>query len=449
MAQIMRFMILLAACVNSCDAVLRQRKPSTQRDAVDYSFERFVHDYGRSFKTGSLEYMSRAALFHTSLLEISAINARNGKWSAGVHEFMDWTEAEKQVLHGYKPSKKTHGLRSVGLAAIQTHSHLRSNATRKVWQASDAPASGGDLDTSNGPAQRSQGSCGSCWAIATVEAVEAQLRRNGMESLKLSEQALVDCTPNPQHCGGTGGCDGATGELGLAFIRDHGIPMSDEVTYTAETGTCEMAGQDGLFPAAAKRARVAGWNTMPSNKGSTQLMQALVEEGPAIVAVDANNWYAYHGGVFDGCDKDAELGHAVLLKGYGEDSGQKFWLIQNSWSHNWGENGHIRMLRHDDEDSWCGIDHKPSDGLGCDGGPPSVEVCGMCGILYDPIIPKGVSLEDGSGVSSSVNAFDSSLPAATPSLPSADISVANSMDSSSAGVADSVRKSLLGLDGNN
>jgi cathepsin L len=32
-------------------------------------------------------------------------------------------------------------------------------------------------------------------------------------SVVLSPQHILECTPNPKHCGGTGGCEGATAEL--------------------------------------------------------------------------------------------------------------------------------------------------------------------------------------------------------------------------------------------
>merc|ERR1719313_1126595 len=150
---------------------------------------------------------------------------------------------------------------------------------------------------------------------------------------------------------------------------------------------------DGLWPS-KQRVRVSGWNQLPSNKYQP-LMQALTQEGPAVVSVDANNWFDYESGVFDGCDKDAVLGHAVLLKGYGEDNGRSYWRIQNSWGSNWGEQGHIRLTRHADEENWCGVDKKPQEGSGCDGGPSEVTVCGSCGILYEPLIPQGVRVENG------------------------------------------------------
>jgi len=228
-----------------------------------------------------------------------------------------------------------------------------------------------------------------------VEAVEAQLIRSGAGDVKVSAQALVDCVPNPQHCGGSGGCDGATGELAYAFMRDHGIPLESELPYHAKTGTCAQASLAGAWRS-SRRVRLDGWNALPSNQ-LEPLKTALVQQGPVVVAVDGNNWFNYDSGVFDGCDKDAILGHAVLAKGFGEDSGKKYWLIQNSWGSDWGENGHIRMLMHEDEQNWCGADRKPQEGVGCDGGPSEVTVCGMCGILFDPIIPQGVRIESDDG----------------------------------------------------
>jgi hypothetical protein len=121
-------------------------------------------------------------------------------------------------------------------------------------------------------------------------------------------------------------------------------------------------------------------------------MQSLLNYGATVVAVDAKKWFHYESGIFDSCSKDAELGHAVLAVGYAEN----YWKIQNSWGANWGEDGHIRLAKHQDEDSWCGQDRNPKEGEGCDGGPSEITVCGTCGILYDPIVPEGVRIEEGS-----------------------------------------------------
>mmetsp|Transcript_62155 Transcript_62155/g.122909 ORF Transcript_62155/g.122909 Transcript_62155/m.122909 type:complete len:366 (-) Transcript_62155:55-1152(-) len=311
------------------------------------------------------------------------------QWRAGIHPFMDWTQEERKALNGYKPASARTKPHRVSLL----HESARGMRSRTFGEARanlTAPSVAGGLPVEIGPRLRNQGSCGSCWAISAVEAVEAQLQKSGIPSPQISAQALVDCVPNPQHCGGTGGCDGATGELAYALMRDHGIPLEDDLPYTAQTGSCPQS-LGGTWQA-AKRVRVDGWKQLPSNQVEP-LLHALVNDGPVVVAVDGNSWFDYSSGVFDSCSKDAILGHAVLAKGYGTESGNRYWLIQNSWGSGWGEQGHIRLLMHQDEEQWCGIDKKPKEGVGCDGGPSEITVCGTCGILYDPIIPTGVRLE--------------------------------------------------------
>jgi cathepsin L len=47
----------------------------------------------------------------------------------------------------------------------------------------------------------------------------------GKPPLVLSEQELVDCMPNPDQCGGTGGCEGGTQWLGFDYYAKYGITL--------------------------------------------------------------------------------------------------------------------------------------------------------------------------------------------------------------------------------
>ena len=80
------------------------------------------------------------------------------------------------------------------------------------------------------------------------------------------------------------------------------------------------------------------------------------------------------------------------MVGYGTapaaEGGGDYFLIRNSWTPGWGEDGYIRLAR--SANASCGVDVTPLDGNGCTGGPPSVEVCGQSGILYDAVYPTVV-----------------------------------------------------------
>ncbi|CAK9105406.1 unnamed protein product [Durusdinium trenchii] len=160
----------------------------------------------------------------------------------------------------------------------------------------------------------------------------------------------------------------------LRFLHEH----QDLSSVGARTAASDSLGlESGL----------RGWQRLPVNRYEP-LLRAVYERGPVGVSVAARSWHLYSAGVFDYCDQDAVIDHAVTLIGFGRDpkSSEKFWLIQNSWGHHWGEGGRIRLLREEDE-SRCGWDRQPEKGTACKGDPAQVRVCGMCGILYDSVVP--------------------------------------------------------------
>lgn len=80
--------------------------------------------------------------------------------------------------------------------------------------------------------------------------------------------------------------------------------------------------------------------------------------GPISVLIVGDWLNDYGGGIFDRIDCLGNLNHAVLAVGYGTKDGHDYWIIKNSWSEYWGENGYIRMSRN--KLNQCGVAAFPS-----------------------------------------------------------------------------------------
>jgi len=262
---------------------------------------------------------------------------------------------------------------------------------------------------------RDQANCGSCWAVATTSVLEAHYEiYSAKEAGRLrsfSTQQTLECAPNLHKCGGTGGCEGATVEIGMDYILKNGIATEEEAPYRGEDAKCGAKSLAETSPAANGGAAfgLVGYHMLERNKDYA-LAEAVTKYGPVAITVFADFWYGYAGGVFHGCPKDVVLDHAVTLFGYGtsgnqtgaSDSNMKNWVIRNSWGKDWGEKGFIRMLRTTD----CGTDKNNQQGTGCEGDAKSVEVCGMCGMLYDSVVPHFRG-SPGHGDSASLVSIDS------------------------------------------
>jgi len=290
----------------------------------------------------------------------------------GVNHLTDRTDEEFRVLLGYDKS----------LGALQ---RSRRGPPTQIVPPRNLPTSIDWRTAGIISSVKDQGECGSCWTFGTTETIESYWALKTGQLQALSEQQILDCTPNIDDCGGTGGCGGGTAELAMgSVIQMSGIHSEWTYGYTSWSGKnfpeCRFNETSG------PTAFISGYVVLETND-YIPVLSALASIGPLIINVDASSWSAYESGVYDGCNQtNPDIDHVVQLVGYGTDPEYgDYWLVRNSWTPKWGEYGYIRLARSSNPP--CGVDITPQDGIGCNGGPSKVPVCGTCGVLYDVSFP--------------------------------------------------------------
>lgn len=338
-----------------------------------YTFEEYLSDFNLKYHPSELT--ARRNMFNAELERVRSHNAKNLGWKETMTKFSLMTPSEKKIAYGRsKNHHKAQKLRNV--------KQLPSDF--KMVSVDQLPRSVDWREKGVVSAVKDQGHCGSCWAFASTAVIESHVAIATGKLFDLSVQQMAMCAPNPDSCGGTGGCSGATAELAFEYVTgSEGLFQEFQYSYASYYGQDYQCSVPNDTPVAT----INGYVQLPENN-YTALMNAIATVGPVAVSVDASSWSPYSGGIYNGCNQaNPDIDHAVVLMGYGEENGQKFWLIRNSWSASWGEQGYIRLARFDTEEQICGSDITPQDGTACAGQTDPVRACGTCGVLYDSAYP--------------------------------------------------------------
>ncbi|MHC1783032.1 MAG: C1 family peptidase [Anaerolineaceae bacterium] len=166
---------------------------------------------------------------------------------------------------------------------------------------------------------KNQGSCGSCWAFATVGVMEAAILRQSGVTTDLSEQYLVSCNQDGYSCdGGWYAHDYHINRLGKNQSNP-GAVLESDLPYSATNGTCTQAFNHSYR--GSSWSYVAGY-PLPS---VDSIKQAINDHGPVAVGVCSGSAFsAYRGGVFTTEEKNSAcsggINHAVVLTGWDDSS---------------------------------------------------------------------------------------------------------------------------------
>ncbi|KAL6846835.1 hypothetical protein ACP4OV_024283 [Aristida adscensionis] len=315
-------------------------------------FEQWMSRHRRLYADAG-EKQRRFEIYRRNVELVETFNAMSNGYKLADNRFADLTNEEfRSKLLGVGPES-----RPAHTSAASTMTCVDRTMPEDYYDYSDdLPAS---VDW------RAKGAVGSCWAFSAVAAIESLNQIKNGKMVSLSEQELVDCDSQALGCAG--------GYMSWAFefiMKNHGLTTEENYPYQGMNGECQAA---KLKESAVS---ITGYrNVTPSSE--PELLRAAAAQ-PVSVAMDAGSFMfqLYGSGVYTGpCS--ADVNHGVTVVGYGETdgdgdggggggaagTGQKYWIVKNSWGAEWGEAGYALLQR--------------------DAGVPS----GLCGIALLPSYP--------------------------------------------------------------
>ncbi|XP_061711446.1 procathepsin L-like [Cydia pomonella] len=310
---------LAMVCLASSTVLAAYDKPFYDLEDAENLFKEFVQEHEKVYNRR--EYYERLEIFKATLKDINEQNAMFPDTVFALNHFADLKPEELEHYFGFKPSNET-------TQKVNTPNGPRPLPINFDWRTRNAVSH-----------VKNQGYCGSAYIFSAIGNIEGQYAIKHRQCLSLSEGQVLDCLDS-------GGCDGGWPDVVMRDLYKKKLEKEEDYPYYPEKKMCIEDAKKGI-------AEVTGVIVRPFIKHEYDLMNDLIQCGPLSVAVKPADFRSYKGGIIkpNKC-KGEKIYTPVLLVGYGEEKGKKFWIIKHSWGENYGEGGYSRLLR---EGNSCGI----------------------------------------------------------------------------------------------
>lgn len=247
-----------------------------------------------------------------------------------------------------------------------------------------------------------QGKCGSCWAFASVQCLQDRftIQSRGKIRVTLSPTKIILCDENftidkyYENDKFGFSCFGNTLYNACKFLYLYGVTTEKCLPYFSSigqnvkfkqlkdvskiydipfcsyiTGPYKDLCSDFFYdekrnliegtPSRFWRAYDVFWVKYEGD--DYNIRYTIWKWGPVVTSMDVyDDFYDYQAGTIYKHSPSSKLvsGHSVVIVGWGESGGDKYWICRNTWGKDWGENGYFKIQRGTNE---CSIEQNAMD----------------------------------------------------------------------------------------
>ena len=220
--------------------------------------------------------------------------------------------------------------------------------------------------------------CGGCWAIATTACLADRYAiATGSANVLLSATRLLACVQTP-----SSGCIGGDPQQAMTYLETHGTVTSfcEGYQWCEDSPDCRdgcepftaecFERQNALLPECGhadtcpaykfEADSVHNIGTGPDPLIIESIKYSIFTDGPVVATYlvymdfilgypwDETEGVYVHGSYEAGGDQDVSGAHSVVIVGWTHSSAGDYgslpcWVVRNSWSADWGEDGYFRI----------------------------------------------------------------------------------------------------------
>jgi hypothetical protein len=275
-------------------------------------FKTYHKLYNKEYGINTEEAIQRYRAFKKNLAEIREVNSKNLSYKFGFGPFTDISKEEFKQKVLSKPFEEE-------FDPNFAQTPYETGQTQVNWLNYLRPAV-------------SQEACGSCWAFASITALEGNYKIAYGKEIALSQQELIDCDLKNK------GCNGGSAPNSFGYIQTNGVAFLSEYPYTSTKSTCRSN--------STKRNKVVSRHET-CTRCNLQSWMSILAKGPIYTTMISDNIGLYKSGILeDICPgyKGAN-NHGVVVVGISNDNDGKgdYLIVRNSWGQAWGEQGNYRI----------------------------------------------------------------------------------------------------------